>query len=156
MAKPLVVSQSKLISADAEELFDMLPVLPLEKIYRRRHGPFPPIRQVIYHDGEWRRPGQKRTMLLVGGSAVAEVSHVDPPRLFTYRLIEMKGLLAPLIDHVEGRVTFDPTSAGTEVTWQWTIHPRSSVAALALPVVGRSWPGWALKALDQMAKQAAS
>lgn len=153
MAKPLVVSQSKVMPGGAEEPFGLLPVLPLEKIYHRWHGPIPPIKQVIYHDGDWRRVGQTRTMVLVGGSAVAEVTHVDTPRSFGYRLTDMKGMLAPLISHVEGRVNFVPVGAGTEVTWQWTIYPRSSLAALVLPVFGRLWPGWALKALEYMADQ---
>lgn len=131
----------------------MLPVLPLDKIYSRWHKSIPPIRQVIYHDGEWRRVGQRRTMVLVGSSAVAEVTHVDSPHSFGYRLADMKGPLALLINHVEGRVNFVPVGADTEVTWQWTIHPRSSLAALALRDFARLWPGWALKALDYMADQ---
>ena len=95
------------------------------------------------------------TLVLAGGSAVAEVIHVDPPRSFGYRLTAMRGLLAPLISHVDGRVDFVPVSAGTELTWQWTIHPRTAVAALPLAVFGRLWPSWAGKALDYIADQLA-
>lgn len=156
VARPVVVSQSKVMPVEAEEPFGMLPLLPLETVYHRWYWGIPPIKRVIYHDGEWRRVGQKRTMVLSGGSAVAEVIHVDPPRSFGYRLTEMEGLLAPLIGHVEGRVDFVPVTAGTDVTWQWTIYPRSSVAVLPLWVFGRLWPGWALKALEYMADQLAS
>jgi hypothetical protein len=153
MAGPVVVSQSKVMPVDPDEPFKMLPVLPLDAVYHRWYWVIPPIKRVIYTDGEWRRVGQKRTMLLTGGSAVAEVVHVDRPRSFGYRLSEPKGLLAPLISHVEGRVDFVPVSAGTELTWRWTIYPRSAAALLPLSIFGRLWPGWAIKALDYMEDQ---
>jgi hypothetical protein len=155
MARPLVVSQSKVMQVEAEQPFRLLPLLPLDVVYHRWYWVIPPIKRVIYTDGEWRQVGQRRTMVLTGGSAVAEVIHVDPPHSFGYRLSEMRGLLAPLISHVEGRIDFFPVSAGTELNWQWTIYPRSAVASLPLSVFGRLWPGWALKALDYMADQLA-
>ena len=156
MATPVVVKQSKVMPVDAEVPFELLPRLPLDVVYRRWYWVIPPVKQVIYTDGEWRQVGQKRTMVLTGSSAVAEVVHVDPPRSIGYRVGEIKGLLAPLIEHVEGRVDFIPVSAGTEVTWQWTIHRKSAAAALPVWIFGRLWPGWALKGLDYMADQLAT
>jgi len=90
MARPLVVKQSRVVPGGADEAFDLLPLLPLQKIYRRWYGPIPRIKDVIYHDGEWREVGQTRTMVLSGGSAIAEVVHVDRPRSFGYRLGDMR------------------------------------------------------------------
>ena len=134
----------------------MLPLLPLDDVYRRWYWVIPPIRRVVYDDGEWSRVGQRRTMVLTGGSAIAEVVHVDEPRAFGYRLTSMRGLFAPLMSHVEGRVDFVPVEGGTRLTWQWTIHPRSLVSVPAVMIFARLWPGWAMKALDRMAEEVAS
>ena len=155
MVKPLVARQSKLVPAPPDVPFGMLSELPLDHIYRRWYWVIPPIRRVIYDDGAWNRVGQRRTMVLQGGTAIAEVVHVDPPTSFGYELSSMTGLLAPLISQVEGKVDLVPVAGGTEVMWQWTIHPRSLVVVPAVYVFARLWPSWALKALDYLAAQVA-
>jgi hypothetical protein len=144
------------IAAQADEVFAMLPTLPLDVVYSRWFWVIPPIRRVIYTDGTWSSVGQKRTMVLAGGSAVAEVVEVDRPRVFVYRLTGMTGLLAPLIRRVDGRVDFKPINGGTELTWRWTIHPRTALAAVPVQAFGALWPTWAGKALDYMADELAT
>ena len=155
VVKPLVARQSKVVPGPADVPFGMLSELPLDRIYRRWYWVIPPIRRVIYDDGEWNSVGQRRTMVLRGGSAIAEVVHVEAPTSFGYRLSSMTGLLAPLISRVEGNVDLVAVAGGTEVTWQWTIHPRSILAVLPVYIFARLWPSWALKALDYLAAQVA-
>ena len=70
-------------------------------------------------------------------------------------------VLVPL-DYVHARVD-DPTIAtlrpdglllatgtGATITWRWTVHPASSVAAVAMPVFGRLWQGYAALALTEL------
>ncbi|GAB3861901.1 SRPBCC family protein [Nocardioides maradonensis] len=155
MVKPLVARQSTFVPAPADVPFGMLPELPLDHIYRRWYWVIPPIRRVIYDDGEWNSVGRKRTMVLHGGTAIAEVVHVERPKSFGYVLSSMTGLLAPLIRQVEGKVDLVPVAGGTEVTWQWTIHPRSRPVVPAVYVFACLWPSWALKALSYLAAEVA-
>jgi hypothetical protein len=39
------------------------------------------------------------------------------------------------------------------VTWRWTIHPRSALAAPLLPVFGRLWKGYAAQSLAELSDQ---
>lgn len=79
-----------------------------------------------------------------------ELTHVDPPHAFGYILSEIKGPLSPLVSSVDGEWLFAPTTRGTTVTWRWTIHPRTRLAAPALPVFGRLWRGYARRALLEL------
>lgn len=82
--------------------------------------------------------------------ACARLTSVDPPRSFGYTLTDIKGPLAPLVALVEGKWSFAPADTGTTVTWQWTIHPRSALAAPVLPVFARMWRGYARRVLEKL------
>ncbi|MET0757954.1 MAG: SRPBCC family protein [Mycobacterium sp.] len=154
MSQPLVVEQSRAIPADPEHAFRTLLPMPLTVLFRRWYGPIPPIKQVLDQAGEWGTVGQTRTVALVGGGSMREeLTHVDPPRSFGYTLSDIKGPLAPLVGRVGGEWRFDPVGTGTKVTWRWTIHPRSALAAPALPVFGRLWRGYARQSLEELANQ---
>lgn len=79
-----------------------------------------------------------------------QLINVDPPHVFEYTLTGIKGPMAPLVDLVEGQWCFTAVGTGTEVTWRWTLHPRSALSAPALPVLGRFWRGYARRALQQL------
>lgn len=121
-------------------------------IFRRWYGPIPPIKEVVDQTGEWSTPGQARVVKLVGGGSMREeLTSIDPPKSFGYTLTELKGPLAPLVRQIEGEWTFAPAGDGTTVTWQWTIHPRSPLAAPLLPVFARIWKGYARQSLAELA-----
>ncbi len=154
MAQPLVVEQSRAIPVGPEDAFrDMVP-MPLPTLFRRWYGPIPPIKEVVGQTGEWDAVGQSRTVVLVGGGSMREeLTRMDPPRSFAYILSDIKGPLAPLVGRVEGEWIFEPVGTGTKVTWRWTIHPRSALAAAALPVFGRLWRGYARQSLEELSNQ---
>ncbi|BBX23641.1 hypothetical protein MTER_30520 [Mycolicibacter terrae] len=146
------VEQSRAIAVDVQDAFDGTLPLPLPQLFRHWYGPIPPIKEVRDQNGEWASAGQTRTVRLTGGGSMREeLTSVDAPRSFDYRLTEIKGPLAPLVRFVEGRWEFTPTAAGTTVTWRWVIHPRSALTAAAMPVFGRLWKGYARRALTQLA-----
>lgn len=125
--------------------------LPLPELFRRWYGPIPPIREVRGQTGNWASVGQTRTVLLTGGGSMREeLTEVDPPRAFAYRLTDITGPMAPLVAYVEGRWQFAPAGSGTTVTWSWVIHPRSRLAAPLLPVLGWLWKGYARQALARL------
>lgn len=148
----LTVEQSRAIAVTVEEAFAGTLPLPLPLLFRRWYGPIPPIKQVLGQTGVWEAAGQTRLVLLTGGGSMAEeLTSVDQPRSFDYRLTDIKGPMAPLVRLVEGRWLFSPSGPGTTVTWRWVIHPRSVLAAPAIPVLGWLWKGYARRSLAQLA-----
>jgi hypothetical protein len=154
MAQPLTVEQSRAIPVLPEDLFrDMVP-MPLPSLFRRWYGPIPPIKETRGQTGAWDAVGQSRTVVLTGGGSMREeLTSYDPPRAFGYRLTDVKGPLAPLVSRVDGEWLFAPAGTGTLVTWRWTIHPRSALAAPLLPVFGRLWKGYAAQSLAELSDQ---
>lgn len=148
MAKPLVVSEARAIPVTPDDAFRGTLQLPLPTLFHRWYGPIPPIKAVLNQPSEWGSVGQTRTVTLVGGgSMLEELTSVDPPRAFGYTLSDIRSPLAPLVGLVDGEWLFTPVGTGTEVTWRWTIRPKSSLAAPALPVFGRIWRGYARQVL---------
>ncbi|BCO34703.1 SRPBCC family protein [Mycobacterium heckeshornense] len=150
----LVVEQSRAIPVSIDDAFAGTLPRPLPTIFRRWYGPIPPVKRVHDQVGKWDAAGQTRTVVLVGGGSMREqLTSVDPPRSFGYTLTDIKGPMAPLVDLVEGEWTFTPVGTGTVVAWRWTLHPRSPLAALALPILGRLWKGYARRALEELSAQ---
>lgn len=49
--------------------------------------------------------------------------------LGNWRLSEITGPTALLVEHMIGEWIFTPAAAGTEITWRWDIRPRSALTA---------------------------
>jgi hypothetical protein len=151
MAHSRVFSESLVIPLPVEQAFHRTLPAPLPEIFSRWHGPFPPIKEVHDQTGAWDAAGQTRTVVLAGGASTREeLTSVDAPRSFGYRLSNATGPMALLVDHVLGEWIFTPAPGGTEITWRWDIHPRSALSALALPVFGRLWQGYARHTLREL------
>ncbi len=128
--------------------------MALPSLFQRWYGPIPPIKAVRDQTGEWDTVGQSRTVELTGGGSMRELlTSYDAPKSFGYTLTEVKGAMAPLVDHVDGLWSFEPVGTGTKVTWRWTIYPRSAVTAPLLPVFGKLWLGYARQSLEQLSNQ---
>ncbi|ORA07852.1 SRPBCC family protein [Mycobacterium arosiense] len=151
MAHSLVVDQSVIAPVAAQDAFDRTLPIPLPTLFHRWYGPFPPIKQVREQTGAWDAAGQTRIVHLAGGARMREeLTSVDPPRSFGYRLSEITGPMALLVDHIVGEWVFTPAAGGTEITWRWDIRPRSALTAWALPLLGRWWKGYARRALRHL------
>lgn len=151
MTQSLVVDESRVVPIPAEEAFQRTLPAPLPSLFRRWHGPIPPVREVREQTGAWDSAGQTRTVRLAGGAGMREeLTSVDPPRSFGYRLTKINGPMALLVDHVVGEWIFAPAPGGTEITWRWDIYPRSVLTSWALPLFSRLWKGYARKALGDL------
>ena len=151
MTQSLVVDESRVIPVSAEEAFHRTLPAPLPDLFKRWHGPIPPVRDVRDQTGAWDGAGQTRTVRLAGGATMREeLTSVDPPRSFGYRLTKIRGPMALLVDHVAGEWIFAPAVDGTEITWRWDIYPKSPLTSWALPLFGRIWKGYARKALRDL------
>lgn len=151
MAHSLVVDQSVVAPVAVQDAFHRTLPIPLPTLFHRWYGPFPPISEVREQTGAWDAVGQTRVVHLAGGASMREeLTSVDPPRSFGYRLSEVTGPMALLVDHIIGEWIFAPAGEGTEITWRWDIRPRSALTAWALPVLGRMWKGYARGALRDL------
>lgn len=151
MTHSLIVDQSVVAPVEVQDAFARTLPMPLPTLFDRWYGPIPPIRAVRGQTGAWDAAGQTRVVHLAGGATMREeLTSVDPPRSFGYRLGEVTGPMAVLVDHVLGEWVFAPAAGGTEITWRWDIHPKSPRTAWALPVLGRLWKGYARRALGNL------
>jgi polyketide cyclase/dehydrase/lipid transport protein len=151
MAHSIVVDESRVVPLAAEDAFHRTLPAPLPEVFSRRHGVFPAVKEVRDQTGAWDAAGQTRTVLLAGGGSTREeLTGVDPPRSFSYRLSDPTGPMALLVDHVVGDWIFAPVGGGTEITWRWDIHPRSPLTSWALPLFARMWKGYARHALGDL------
>lgn len=150
MAPPRTVSSSRSFPVALEEAFDRTLAWPLPELFPARYLAIPPIVRVD-QEGPWLHVGQARTIHTSdGGSMREQLVEVDPPRSFSYELTELTGPMKPLVSRVQGTWAFAPLGTGTRISWSWTIHPRSSLGAAALPVFGWMWRGYAARALDHL------
>ncbi|KKC05451.1 SRPBCC family protein [Mycobacterium nebraskense] len=152
MTQPLVVDQSHVVPVAPDKAFHGTLPVSLPEIFGRWYGPIPPIKEVREQTGAWDAAGQSRTIILVGGSARENLTSVDPPRSFGYRLTQIHGPMALLVGSVTGEWTFTPAGGGTEITWRWTIYPKSPLSAPGLPLFGMLWKRYARRALQDLAE----
>jgi hypothetical protein len=151
MARPTVVEQSRAIPVAPEVAFARTLPMPLPTLFKRWYGPIPPIKSVGDQAGSWEHPGETRTIALAGGGTMCEtLTAVDMPNSFSYTLTGINGPLAGLISRVEGAWVFTPQGTGTRVTWRWTLHRKSALAAPALVVFARVWHGYARQSLESL------
>lgn len=154
MPKSVVVEQSRAMPISVEDAFARTMPIPLPVICAQWYGIIPPIKEVRDQVGDWDAAGQTRTILMVGGGRVREkLTSVDPPRSFGYTLSDISGPLATLVRSVDGVWSFTQAGTGTRVSWQWTLHPKSSASAPLLPVFGKMWKGYARVVLEKLSAQ---
>ncbi|HEX2283997.1 MAG TPA: SRPBCC family protein [Mycobacterium sp.] len=154
MAKPLVVEQSRAIPVGQDDAFHGTLAASLPTLCRRWYGPIPPVKAVRDQTGDWMTVGETRTLKLAGGGSVREeLLRIETPRSYGYRLTNIKGPMAALVDHVDGEWVFSPAGTGTKVTWRWTLHPRSALSVPGLRAFGRLWRGYARLTLEELSNQ---
>ena len=151
MTNPVHLAQSRAVPVAPAEAFAAVLPMPLTDIFSRRYGPIARIREVRDQQGEWAAVGQSRTIVLAdGGTMLEELTVVDPPFAFAYRITGFTGALKPLASSLEGRWSFAPVGTGTRITWAWTLQPASRASELVMPAFGRFWKGYARQALEEI------
>jgi len=150
MASPLHVSHSRTYPIPADRAYELTIAWPLDELFDTRFLAIPPITGTD-QDGVWGTLGQVRTIHTGdGGSMREELVVVDAPHEFGYEITKLTGPMKPLASKIEGTWAFDEVGTGCRITWSWVIHPATSVGALALPVFGVLWKGYARRALDHL------
>lgn len=152
------MAASRVVPSEIEQTFTIVLPMPLEQLFTRWYGPIPPIRSTEGPD-PWGTPGQRRRVNLVGPGRMTEtLTEVEPPHHFSYRLDHVRGPMSVLVAQVDGRWSFTSTGVGTEVTWSWSVAPRTGMQWL-LPTLERLWQGYAKRVLlnlDRLLRDAGS
>lgn len=144
------LSRSRTYPVSPERAFDVTLNTPLNKIFGRRFGLISAIRETEEPDG-WGVVGKTRTVRLADGVRMREeLTSLNRPRSFGYRLDDIMQPLGLLISTVDGTFSFEPSGTGAKVTWTWTVHPASKVAALSEPVFRWFWDGYARQGLEDL------
>ena len=145
------LSESQTVPAPPEQVFDLLLGREPQRIFSRRHGPIPPLREVRAGGGPFAEPGDSRILVLADGGSMREtLTEVTRPRVLGYTLTELTGPLKPLAERVVGTWTVEPVGTGCRVTWAWQLHPTGRAGALGLSLFARFWPGYARKGLAEL------
>jgi len=142
---------SRAYPVEVGHAFDRTMGQPLPDLFRRRYGPLPPIKAVTGFTEPWSTVGQTRTIHLAdGGTMLEELTSVERPGRFAYRISQIAGAMKPLIGGIEGAWSFEAAGTGTRITWSWEVEPASSTSAYLMPVFGRLWAGYARQALENL------
>ena len=141
--------RSRTYPVEVDTAFDVVLSLPLKQLFKHRYGPIPAIKEAQLHGDGFDSLGASRTIVLTdGGSMREELTEVDRPRLFRYRITELTGPNKFLVDHVDGTWSVESAGTGARVTWTWEVTPKSNASARVMPVFGRAWSGYARRALE--------
>jgi hypothetical protein len=157
VATPYLLSASSELAVDPQDAFDALVEAPLEDLLGDRTGPIPPVRGCRGEPAVWGQAGQTRTIVLGDGGTILETLVVADRAAadYRYRLSDITGPMKPLVRGVDGRFLFQPSGAGTSVTWSWTVHPSNAVARFAMPVFNLFWQRAARKAFARLGARVA-
>jgi hypothetical protein len=152
MPRPLQVSATRTYPLPVEETFDRVLTAPLEQIFTRRYGPIAPIKSTRDQTGEpWGEVGQSRRIVMADRTSFhEELTSVDRPCSFGYRLTGFVGPLKAIAASVDGRWGFERAGTGTRVTWDWSVHPQGRLGEVAMPAFGRLWQGTARQVLEEL------
>ncbi len=146
------MERSRTYPVSPQDAFDWLLPAPLPTIFSRRFAVLPPITHTE-QSGVWGTAGENRRIFLAGGGSLTEtLLTVQRSESFTYRLTEITGPTSLIAEAIDGEWRFSPAGTGTRITWRWTVHPSSKVAAVAMPLFERMWQGYARAALDEIEK----
>lgn len=151
MTDDVLLSYSRTYPADVAEAFDAVLSHDLASLFDRRYAAIPPLKGVRDQAGPWGTPGQTRTICLAdGGTMREELTDVERPHRFGYRITGITGPMKPLVSSVDGAWAFEPAGTGVRITWTWTVQPAGRLGRLAMPALGRMWRGYARQGFDRI------
>lgn len=151
MTDDVVLRYSRTYPLEVAAAFEQVLELDLTQLFDRRYAAIPRIAAVRDQEGPWLTPGQTRTIVLAdGGTMREELTAVESPTRFTYRISDVTGAMKPLITSLDGAWTFEPAGTGVRVGWTWTVRPAGRLGRLAMPVFGWMWRGNARNAFDNI------
>lgn len=108
--------------------------------YYPAFGPLPAVTAVSGQAGDWRTPGQSRTLHLSdGGHVVERLTDADSPTLFAYDLDDFQKLFGRLVSGARAQWTCDRAVDGTRITWMYEFHPLPGRRWIVAAIVRLAW-----------------
>lgn len=151
MTRTLDLRFSRSLPAGVKRAYEETLAAPLPGIFDRRYLLISAVSQVRDQEGVWGTVGQTRTVVQSdGGTMHEELTEVETGSHFGYRLDRITGPLAALIDHIDGRWSFERAGTGVRITWTWRVHLRGPQARLVGPVLAPLWRGFARQGFDRL------
>lgn len=147
----LELASSRIVALPQQDAFERTLARDLPEMFVRGAGPIPAVRETEHLAGTWSAVGDRRRIVLKDGtSSVETMTSCDPPHGWTYALSELSGPMKLLVGDVQGRFSFVPRGAGTEVTWSWKLRPSNPVTGPLLHLVGFFWKKYAAAGLAEL------
>lgn len=145
------VSASHVVPGNPADVFDTVIAMPLPELFDRRIGMIPAVTELRDEPETWRAAGQTRTVVLGDGGRLREqLTAVEAPDRFGYRLEVLAGPMRLLAKGVEGEWRFAPAYGGTRVTWSWRLTLANPAALGVMPVFAVFWRRYAERALGHI------
>ncbi len=122
--RPVPVTVWRRVDLSVGAAFDLVVPIDLTTIFGG-YGPLPAVVGVDGSGEPWGRPGQRRTVRLLGGGQMDEVVvDVVQPGLFRYEVVPVRGALRLAVGGIDGRFLFARSEAGgTVIRWTYVFHP---------------------------------
>ena len=142
------------VSAGIERAFDVVSAEDVLPSILHRFGPIPAVTGTSELTGPWVTPGESRTVNLSdGGSAREELTDVERPRYFAYRVSGFSPPFGRLVGEARGRWWFATDGERTTIRWTYSFEPAGTAAALVLTLVGHVlWRGYMRRAMRALGR----
>lgn len=149
MPRTVDVTVTGRAAASPEVTFDVIVPIDLATVFDR-FLVVPGVRGVRAQSGPWDAAGRTRVVQLDDGSEVPEeLTDVDRPSGFGYRVGPFPRPLGLLVSAAEGTWTFAAEGEGTAVRWTYRFTARPGRGAVVALVLRPLWRGYARRALDR-------
>jgi len=122
-----------------------------------KFGLIPSIVKVEDQTGGWDGVGQSRKLILSdGGTVIARLKVVDPPRRFAYQLTDFTGFFGNLVAFADAEWDFDASVEGTRIRWTYTYHAQPKRGWIVRLVVRLAWAPYMKRVLPGLIEEVRS
>jgi hypothetical protein len=129
------IVRSIVIEGSPERVFPYVLTVDLPLIFKRT-GLIPAI-SGSEGSRSWDRSGLRRTVRFEdGSSAKEELTLVDAPKAFAYRIQDFTSILGRLVDHIQGDWALSAMSpTNTAIRWRYSLFPKNRAVALVARIL---------------------
>jgi hypothetical protein len=145
MAREVSITRSALIPGAPESVFAFIAAEDVLPKVLTGYGPLPAVLRTSGRTGPWDQVGSARVVHLAdGGTAREQVTLLDAPRRFAYRVWDISNpIVGALATEARGDWTVVATAQGTKVTWTYTFVAKNAIAAAPLSAIAQVlWRGY--------------
>ena len=155
--RPISAEVEGSVAANLETTFAVFASIDLSSILLG-YGPLPAVESVIDQQGDWDKAGQTREIRLADGSRMREeLTLVEAPHRFAYRVDGFTGPLRHLVREMRGAWSFAPgqDTAYTRARWRYEfLCTRPIAIPPSVTIIRLLWRPMMSRALASASSQA--